>query len=347
MKTIEVKAESNISEILIGERITNLGNYLPDGKKAIITDANIIRYYRNKFPENIPVIEIGLGEENKTLQTIENIFDRFIEYEVDRTTFIIGIGGGIVCDIAGFAASTFMRGTSFGFVSTTLLSQVDASVGGKNGVNFRKFKNMIGVFNQPDFVICDESMLNTLEPNEFRAGFAEIVKAGAIRNEDLFAYLEENYHKALQIDAETIIHLVYESVKMKADIVGQDEKEKGLRRILNFGHTFAHSIEKLTGKLHGEAVSIGMVLAAKVSEKLGLINKEDTVRIIRLLENLQLPTKPEFDVIKLYDSMKLDKKREGDSIHLVLINKIGNAVIHKVSYNELEKIIYDLRSDLR
>ena len=346
MKTIEIRTDSRISRILVGEKLQNLSKYLPDAKTVIITDTNVSRLYKKYFPP-CPVIEIGLGEKNKTIDTLNYIFGRFVEHEVDRSTFVVGIGGGIVCDVAGFAASVFMRGLKFGFVSTTLLSQVDASVGGKNGVNYEGYKNMIGTFSQPDFVICDSEMLKTLEKKQFVAGFAEIVKAGAIKDDGFFAYLENNYEKALSMDSDVINKLVHDSVLIKSAVVEADEKEKGERRKLNFGHTFAHSFEKLTGILHGEAVSAGMVLASKLSQKMGLIREADYKRIRSLLENLGLPTAVSLDNSKIFNIMRQDKKREGDTIHLVLLEKIGNAIIKKVSLKQLEEMINDLRSDIR
>lgn len=347
MKVLKVKAESRFSDILIGEKITNLSKYIGSKKTIIITDSNIVRLYQNQFPKGIPVIEIGLGEKNKTLQTLDLIFEKLLEFEADRSSYIVAIGGGIVCDVAGFAASVFMRGLSFGFVSTSLLSQVDASVGGKNGVNFRGYKNMLGVFNQPDFVICDTEMLKTLDDKEFRSGFAEIVKAGAIKNAELFRYCEEYAEEAIHFNMDVIDKMVYDSVAVKANVVETDEREKGERRLLNFGHTFAHAIEKMTGILHGEAVSIGMVLAAKVSERMGMISAGVTSRIISTLEQYGLPVVPNTDIAELFSAMKQDKKREGNEIHLVLLQSIGNAVTKKVTYSELESIVNDLRSDFR
>jgi 3-dehydroquinate synthase len=280
------------------------------------------------------------------MDTINVIMGKLVEFEADRSSFLLAIGGGIVCDVGGYAASIYMRGIPFGFVSTTLLSQVDASVGGKNGVNFKGFKNMVGVFNQPEFVICDNQMFSTLDKEEFRSGFAEIIKAGAIKDASLFKYCTENAIKALDNDEETITHMVYESVKIKAKVVEADEREKGERRLLNFGHTFAHAIEKMTETLHGKAVGIGMVLAAIVSQKLGMISEKDAQIIRYVISAYGLPTKPEIPVQELFDAMKQDKKREGDSIHLVLLEKIGHAVTRKVSYNELQNIINDLRSDI-
>jgi 3-dehydroquinate synthase len=342
MQKITITTDKKISGIYIGEKLQNLQKYLPAGKAVIITDEKILNLYGRLFPP-FPVITIGSGEKHKTMKTLDGIFEKLVEYEADRSTFIVGIGGGIVCDVCGFAASIFMRGLRFGFVSTTLLSQVDASVGGKNGVNFSGYKNMIGVFNQPEFVICDTSMLSTLDDREFRGGFSEIIKAAAIRKEDLFSYLEENAEKALNKDADVIEKIIYESVMVKAAVVEKDEKEKGERKILNFGHTFAHAIEHMTGMSHGEAVSVGMVLATGLSEKLDLLDKNDARRIYSLIRKFGLPESARVDFSGILDAMKKDKKREGDSLHMILLDRIGHALIRKISFELLEKHIYDLR----
>lgn len=336
MKTIEIATETRVSKIVIGESYKNLSQYLPSGRSVIITDDNILRLYGHAFPA-VPVISIGLGEKNKTLETLSLIFDKLVEHEADRSTFIVAIGGGIVCDVAGFAASVFMRGLPFGFVSTSLLSQVDASVGGKNGVNFGGYKNMLGVFNQPEFVIIDTSMLETLDKREFRSGFAEIVKAAAIRDESLFGYIEKHCADALNNKPDIMEKLIHESVLIKSRVVLLDEKEKGERKILNFGHTFAHAIEHTTGMLHGEAVSLGMVLAANLSVKLGLLPGSESDRITQVLRRLNLPVTLQTDHPALISAMKKDKKREGDFLHMVFLDRIGNAVIKKISYKQLEK----------
>ncbi len=342
MQTITVRTESHSSRILIGEKLEHLTNYLPEGRAIIITDGNIMRLYGNRFPP-LPVIEIGTGESMKTMDTLHHIFNRLVTLEADRSTFIVAIGGGIVCDVAGFAASVYMRGLRFGFVSTTLLSQVDASVGGKNGVNFLGYKNMIGVFAQPEFVICDTSMLSSLDPREFRAGFAEIIKAGAIRNEALFSYLEEHASEALACSASVLDKIIYDAVSVKAAVVEADEREAGERKTLNFGHTFAHALEHLTGMLHGEAVGIGMVLASALSVKTGFLRQEDADRISRLVARYGLPLHAGMDAASLLDAMKKDKKREGDSVHLILLSRIGKALIHKTTYTQLETLTHDLR----
>ena len=340
MKTLEIQGSIKGSAIQVGEKLQNLGNYIPEENVVIITDVNVKRFYQNKFPPH-PVITIQTGEKIKTLDTVRNIYGKLVEFGVDRSTVIVGIGGGIVCDITGFVASTFLRGVNFGFVSTTLLSQVDASVGGKNGVNFQGYKNMIGVFNQPEFVICDLNLLNTLPEKEVLCGLAEIVKHAAIGDGDLFQYLEEQYQKALALDSAVIERLVYDSVVIKSGIVNRDEKEKGERRKLNFGHTFGHAIEKTVGVRHGEAVSAGMVMASELSVKKGYLQAKNAQRIKTLLEDLKLPTHIHADKKTVFDALQKDKKRKGDRIYFVFLEDMGKSFVDQISLKELEDIIND------
>jgi len=341
MKISDIKGDTGYSTIRIGESIGNLREYVPVENAVIITDSNVRRHYQIDFP-TYDIIEIGTGEEVKTLDTVRDIYKGLLELEADRSFFIVGIGGGIVCDIAGFVASTYLRGLRFGFVSSTLLSQVDASVGGKNGVNFDGYKNMVGVFNQPEFVICDMNLLKTLPEREVLCGLAEIVKHGAIADAGLFSYLEDNHKEALALDNTVIERLVYDSVVIKSAIVNRDEKEKGERRKLNFGHTFGHAIEKDTGVPHGEAVSMGMLVAARLSEKRGTLPAEDVEKIERLLKKLKLPTRLPFDREKVLDALRKDKKRKGDNIEFVLLHNIGKAVIEKIAIKELEIVLKEL-----
>lgn len=338
MKTLEIHGSAKNSTIRVGEKLQNLCNYIPTENVVIITDVNVKRFYQNNFPPH-PVITIQTGEKIKNLDTVRNIYGKLVELGVDRSTFIVGIGGGIVCDITGFIASTFLRGVKFGFVSTTLLSQVDASVGGKNGVNFKGYKNMIGVFNQPEFVICDLNLLSTLPEKEVLCGLAEIVKHAAIGDADLFQYLEENYHNALALDAVVIERLVYDSVVIKSAIVNKDEKEKGERRKLNFGHTFGHAIEKTTGVRHGEAVSAGMVMASELSVKKGHLQAKDAQRIKNLLRDLKLPISLQADRKTVFDALRKDKKRQGDRINFVLLEDIGKSFVDQISIKELEDVL--------
>ena len=345
MKQLDIQSSIGTSKILVGESLKNVSKYLPENKKlVIITDTNVRKIYGHQFPEG-NIIEIGIGEDNKTLDTIKVIIGQMLEMELDRTSFVLGIGGGIVCDITGFVASVFMRGVDFGFVSTTLLAQVDASVGGKNGVNFEGFKNMVGVFALPKFVICDTKMLQTLPKDEVLSGFAEIVKHGAIASNELFCYIEENIEKALDLDPIVVDHFVYESNKIKSTVVNGDARERGERRKLNFGHTFGHAIEKVTKISHGKAVSIGMVVAAELSVQKGLMQKSEAKRLKDVLKRMNLPVDTAgLDKDKALEAMKHDKKREGNSVHFILLEEIGKAQIQGITFDDLKTITDDLCS---
>jgi 3-dehydroquinate synthase len=334
MQSIVVEGQTGRSRIMVGEPLANLSDHLPPGRTILITDENVARYYQDQFPP-CDVITIGLGEKIKTLATIETIYRRLIDLEADRTTFIVGIGGGIVGDITGFAASTYMRGLQFGFVATSLLAQVDATVGGKNGVNFSGFKNMVGVFNQPGFVIADIDTLKTLPAAQIACGLAEIVKHACIIDKNYFSEIEDNSDAIGALDPAVMHKLVYDSVVIKADVVNQDEREGGVRRKLNFGHTIGHALEKTLAISHGEAVSVGMVLAAKLSMQKGLLCQEEVERIRALLLRLNLPVEIDFDKQAVIDALGKDKKRESGNIKFVLLDGIGRAVIEDMAIDEL------------
>jgi len=341
LKIFEIHGDVGSSKILVGESLSNLKDYIGSERVVIITDTNVSNHYKKIFPP-YDVIEIGIGEDVKNLKAVEEIYSELIKLEADRKTFVVGIGGGLVCDVAGFAASTFMRGLSFGFVSTTLLSQVDASLGGKNGVNFSGYKNIVGLFNQPKFVICDTSMLKTLPSMELVSGFAEVVKYAAIGDYNLFEFLEKNRDKVMSLDQKVIERIVYDSVSAKAKIVERDEREGGERRKLNFGHTLGHAFEKVAGVSHGEAISAGMVVAAKLSAERGLMVDDDVKRLEALLVALKLPVSLDADKDQLKDAVRKDKKREGDEVNFVFLKKIGEAVVEKITFDDLEKVIDDL-----
>ena len=341
MKQLQIRGNTGRSILLVGEQLNNLSRYLPNRRPVIITDDVIERLYGDRFPPG-NVITIGTGEGIKTLETVNRIYAELVAIEADRSTCIVGIGGGIVCDITGFVASTYLRGIRFGFVASTLLAQVDASVGGKNGVNFGGYKNMVGTFNQPEFVICDLKMLQTLTDEQLQCGFAEIVKHAAIADDGMFKDLEKNPEKALALDAELTERLVYDSLVIKSTIVNQDEKEAGERRKLNFGHTFGHAIEKVTGVPHGQAVSIGMVLAARLSQHRGMITAGEYERLRLLLEQLNLPTRMRFDQTAALEALGKDKKREGDNVHFVLLDGLGKAVINRIPLSELRACLVEV-----
>jgi 3-dehydroquinate synthase len=342
MKKLLVRAASGSSQILVGESLDNLKRYLNARPAVAITDNTVARLYREQFPA-CPVISIDSGEQVKTLETVATIFNQLVDLDADRSTLILGIGGGIVCDIAGFVASTYMRGTPFGFVSTTLLSQVDASVGGKNGVNFAGYKNMVGVFNQPEFVVCDMTLLKTLPFREIQCGFAEIIKHGAIADHRMLDFIENHRDAALDLESRIVEHLVYRSVEIKAGVVTRDEKEKGERRKLNFGHTFGHAIEKLTGIPHGEAVGIGMVMAAALSVEKGLLSPGDAKRLERIVESYGLPIRPPVNVQSMLAAMRKDKKRVGERIHFVFLDALGSARVEEIPFEELHRLVNTLK----
>ncbi len=342
MKKLLVTGAAGSSQILVGASIDSLKATIGRRRAIVITDTTVARLYRDRLPA-YPMITIGQGEKIKTLETVADIYRSLVELEADRSTFLIGVGGGIVCDIAGFVASTYMRGTGFGFVSTTLLSQVDASVGGKNGVNFGGYKNMIGTFNQPEFVICDMGLLKTLPVREVLCGFAEIIKHGAIASAAMLDFLETHRDGALDLDAAIIAHLVYRSVEIKAGVVTRDERERGERRKLNFGHTFGHALEKLTGMPHGEAVGIGMVLAAHMSVLRGLLPLDDARRLERIIRQYGLPVRPPVAMDAMLEAMKKDKKREGRRIHFVFLDAMGSACVQELDVGDLSRLAAAVR----
>lgn len=342
MRVMQLKAKSGECELIIGETVGQLGNYCKTEKIVIITDSNVRKLHGGLFPK-CELIEIGTGEGIKTIETVNAIYEQLLEHEIDKSAIIIGIGGGIVCDITGFVATTYLRGIRFGFVPTTLLAQVDASIGGKNGVNFKGYKNMVGTIKQPEFCLFDFDLLKTLPERELKCGFAEVVKHAAIGDSALFAYLEVHVNDALSLKKTAIEKVVYDSLVVKAGVVTKDETEKGERMKLNFGHTIGHSIEKAAGIPHGEAVAIGMAIAANISAARGMIGKKDAERIIELLNKIGLPTSTELKTEVLIDAMRKDKKRRGNEINMVLLESIGKAKIETIKISELEGVLNDAR----
>lgn len=327
------------SKVVIGEVINSLDSFLPEGKKAIvITDTNVHRLYKD-IVNRYEYLLIGTGEDIKTVDTVMRLYSELLALGVDRSSYIVGFGGGIVTDIAGFTASTYLRGVPFGFVASTLLAQVDASVGGKNGVNFEGYKNMVGTFNQPDFVLCDTSLLATLPEREFRAGLAEIIKAGIIADPELFALFEKHEYRDFTEDTKLLTEAVTRAVRVKAAIVERDEKETGERRKLNLGHTFAHAIEKTTRQfLHGEAVAIGMVMAAELAVKRGVLGTTDLQRIKNVTARMGLPLESGVPLPELLEALKKDKKKESSSIAFILPAAIGECVITPIDFAGIDGI---------
>ena len=281
------------------------------------------------------VITVPDGEKYKNLATLTGIYDDLLTAGIDRSSGIIAFGGGVIGDMAGFAAATFMRGLPCVQIPTTLLSQVDSSVGGKTAVNHAQGKNIIGAFYQPRLVCIDSDMLHTLPDREYNAGIAEIVKYGVIRDSSFFEWLEKNAALLIHRDTNALLYAIKTSCQTKADIVEIDEKEGSLRAILNFGHTFGHAVETLTGYkqyLHGEAVAIGMVVAAQMSRLTGLCRDNDVTRISALLRRFNLPVAPpDFSRADYLEVMMHDKKVNCGMLRMILNRNIGDCVIQNVA----------------
>jgi 3-dehydroquinate synthase len=319
-------------------RAAELLHPLPARDLLIVTNTTVGPLYRPPIQDTleqagkrVSAIELPDGEQHKTLDTAAKIFDALVTARLNRDAAIVALGGGVVGDIAGFAAACYQRGIDFVQVPTTLLAQVDSSVGGKTGVNHPHGKNLIGAFHQPRCVIADIDTLSTLPPREYKAGLAEVVKYGLIYDFAFFEWLEQH---AAALDArhtDSMIHAIQRSCEIKAEVVGADEREQGLRAILNLGHTFGHAIETAAGYgewLHGEAVAAGMVLAADMSRQLGKIAPSDYERSVRLLQRLGLPTTaPRIGAARALELMGMDKKVLQGKLRLVLLQRMGEAII--------------------
>lgn len=344
-ETVQVTPSQGAYPVYLGHGLLGDGSlwdqHLSRGKVLLVTNAVVAPLYLERVRSalgnrDLPVHIIPDGEQFKTAETWAAILDELVAMKARRDASIIALGGGVVGDIAGFAASAYMRGIRFIQAPTTLLAQVDASVGGKTGINHRLGKNLIGAFHQPAAVIADTSTLATLQAREFAAGMAEVVKYGAIMNEPLFGWLEQNAAAVMQHDPVALQHLVRESVSDKAKVVGEDERESGIRAILNFGHSFGHAIETVTkyeGFLHGEAVAVGMVIAARLSEMRGLCASGIASRIERLLSRFSLPVAlpPTISDHDVLGALELDKKALSTGLRLILLRAIGHAVIDEES----------------
>ena len=339
MKTIHIKKQN--SSIFVGESYLNVKNHLPEKKCILICDENIYQHY-SEFINQFDYIIMGCGEGNKNWQTIEKIIDQLLEKGADRNTFLLGMGGGLVSDVTGFVASIFMRGLEFGFISTSLLSQVDASVGGKNGVNFGKLKNMIGIFNPPKFVICDPVLLQTLPKREVRSGFGEVIKHAFIKDEQLYHFLKENKDALLNLDSELMEDLVFRAVSIKTEVVEGDPFEKGERKKLNFGHTIGHAIENNSDLTHGEAISVGMILAAELSVEMCNLNSADSEKISSLLTDFELPLNHNVSAEIINQYLIKDKKKNRSTIDFILLKKIGEASIVTIPIDELKTKVIGL-----
>jgi len=336
---IEISNYTN-SKILLDASLNQVLNQIPEAYHnavVIITDTNVFQFHGDQFP-TVPVITIGLTEKIKTQATVDFIIEELLKIGVDRHWYLVGIGGGIVCDITGYVASIYMRGLRFGYVPTSLLAQVDASVGGKTGINFQGYKNMIGVFIQPDFVLCDFDVLKTLPIQEVKNGLIEAIKHGMISSPDLFDFIESNVEGILTLNPEDIQCIVGNSVRIKSTIVSEDEFEKGERKKLNLGHSYGHAIESLSGMSHGAAVAIGLVKAVKLSIEKGYCSSETLERLMALLVRLEMDTESAFPLERIVQYMEKDKKRNIDLIDFIFIQTIGRTFVKGIPFDQLLKI---------
>ena len=309
---------------------------------VLVTDENVFAQHREKF-EGWKTIVIKAGEEHKQQAAVDYIIGELIKLEADRKTFVVGVGGGVVTDITGYAASIYMRGLKFGFVPTSVLAMVDASIGGKNGVDVGVYKNLAGLIRQPEFLLFDYSLLSTLPNEQWVNGFAEVIKHACIKDAVLFSILEKFTLHDFQHDETLLADLVERNVKIKTFVVVEDEFETGDRRLLNFGHTIGHAIENMHQLLHGHAISIGMVAACNLSEQLTGLHFDEAKRIVQLLAKYHLPVDIETDDEKVFQVLRMDKKRASNEMNFILLKKIGEAIIKpielKVLHQHLKEIL--------
>jgi len=314
---------------------------VPKENAFLITDENVFQLQQQKF-EGWKTIVIKAGEEHKQQATVDYIITQLIAMEADRNSVIVGVGGGVVTDISGYAACIYMRGIKFGFVPTTILAMVDASIGGKNGVDVGLYKNLAGLIKQPEFLLFDYSLLKTLPTDQWVNGFAEVIKHACIKDALLFTKLEKYSLHDFSTDSSLLAELIEQNVLLKTSVVVNDEFEKGDRKLLNFGHTIGHAIENLHHLLHGHAISIGMVAACNLSEQLNGFHFEEAIRIVKLLAKYHLPVDVETDYEKVFEVLKMDKKRNNNGINFILLDKIGQATIKPIALDDLHKHLKEI-----
>lgn len=342
MKKLKVELGAFSYDVRVGTGLLpRIGLWLKErdfsGKAVIITDTIVEGLYAEVLERglanagfDVTILEVPSGEEQKSLETVGRLYDDLTEAYTERTTPVLALGGGVIGDLAGFVAATYMRGLPLIQVPTTLLAQVDSSIGGKTAVDHNQLKNIIGMFYQPEMVVADIDTLKTLPENELANGLAEVIKSAVIRNRNFFNFLDINMNKALEYHPAVLETVVLETARIKAEIVEKDEREEGLRGILNYGHTIGHAVEAVSNYeiQHGQAVAMGMMAAAKISSRMEILDEVDIVRLERIIERAGLPTEmPEIDKEAVWQAMQHDKKVLQDRIRFVLLRAIGHAFI--------------------
>jgi 3-dehydroquinate synthase len=336
--TLQVSLAERSYPILIGQSLLSkadlLGRHLQARELLLVSNTTVAPLYAERVRASLAdrrIVDLRLpdGEQYKTLEYVSRVLDVLVANRFGRDAVVLALGGGVVGDLAGFAAACYQRGVAFVQLPTTLLAQVDSSVGGKTGVNHTGGKNLIGAFHQPSAVFADTSTLRTLPPRELRAGLAEVVKYGLVFDLSFLDWIEANVDRLLALEDATLAHAIYRSCELKADVVRRDEREAGDRALLNLGHTFGHAIEAATGYtewLHGEAVAAGMVVAADMSSRLGMLPLADVQRLRELLQRIGLPVDaPKLGAARAFDYMRMDKKVQSGRIRLVLLEQLGRA----------------------
>jgi 3-dehydroquinate synthase len=357
MKKVSVELGANSYEVRVGDGLLGrVGLGLKEkgysGKAVIVTDnivrslyADVISRGLRQAGFEVTLLEVPAGEKSKTLETAAGLYDKLTGAFVERTTPLLALGGGVIGDLAGFVAATYLRGLPLVQVPTTLLAMVDSSIGGKTAVDRGSLKNVVGAFYQPKMVVADIGTLSTLPENELVNGLAEVIKSAAIRSASLFRSLEVNINKARERNAEVLEDLVLETARIKAEIVEKDEREEGLRGILNFGHTVGHAIEAVSGFgfKHGQAVAVGMMAAAEISRRMGILDEREVARLGTVIRQAGLPVAmPELEGEKVIEAMRHDKKVRNDKIRFVLLKSIGNAFIsEEVELSLLREVLLD------
>ena len=336
MKTWKVKfSKSEVTFVLDG-KFAAINKMVDKSNAFYITDENVYALHENKFKGKKTIV-IPSGEEHKHQATVDFIIEALLNFGATRQAVLIGVGGGVVTDMVGYVAGVYMRGVAVGFVPTTILAMVDASIGGKNGIDVGLYKNMVGLIRQPSFLLYDLDFLKTLPVHQWENGFAEIIKHAAIKDAKMMKELASLNLAHYQKDKKSLATLIEKNVQIKVKVVQKDEFEKGDRKLLNFGHTLGHAIENEHALLHGHAISIGMVYAAKISQVLQGFN--DTGLLIDTLKKYGLPTSMHFNIENAMQVMQKDKKKANAGMQYVLLKKIGQAVYETVPMKSLEKLI--------
>ena len=337
---ISVAFKSGTTQIYYHADFDLLRTIAPPERSIIITDENLKQYYTEEL-KSWRTITLPPGEKTKTLETIEDVLWWLIDWEADRNTIIVGFGGGVISDLAGFAAAIYKRGLRCGFMPTSILGMTDAAIGGKNGVNLADYKNMAGIIRQPEFLLYHFEVLQTLPQAEWINGFAEIIKHACIKDPDLFHLLEQHQLEDFKQDENLLRQIVSRNVAIKTDIVQQDEAENNERKLLNFGHTFGHAAENSYQLPHGHAVAIGIIMACKISEK--IFGFAATARVQRLLEQYQLPVSLCYDPDAIMSLITADKKRFRNGVDYILLKSVGQAVVQRISVDELHVFFREMQ----